>query len=65
MDLDKVSAILEWETPRTTKDVQGFLGFANFYRRFIYSFFKIAAPMTDLTKMEGGVYVKFKWTEEC
>ena len=38
MDPAKVACIREWHTPRDVKDVQGFLGFANFYRRFIKEF---------------------------
>ena len=43
------------------KDVQSFLGFANFYRRFIYGYSKIAAPLTHLTRKD----VAFKWSSEC
>ncbi len=50
MDPAKVAAICEWETPKSVKDVQAFLGFANFYRRFIKAFSRIAAPLTSLTK---------------
>ncbi len=35
MDPKKVSTVLEWQTPQSVKDVQAFLGFANFHRRFI------------------------------
>jgi ribosome-interacting GTPase 1 len=35
MDLEKVKAMAEWSKPRNVKGVQRFLGFANFYRRFI------------------------------
>ena len=35
MDPAKVYAILDWPTPRSVKDVQSFLGFATFYRKFI------------------------------
>ena len=35
MDLEKVKAVMEWETPKSIRDLQCFLGFANFYRRFI------------------------------
>ena len=35
MDPIKVAGISDWPTPSTVKDVQSFLGFANFYRRFI------------------------------
>lgn len=38
MDVAKVEAILSWKAPTNLKEVQGFLGFANFYRRFIRIF---------------------------
>ncbi|KAL0163661.1 hypothetical protein M9458_039414, partial [Cirrhinus mrigala] len=49
MDDNKVSAVLQWPRPQTLKELQRFLGFANFYRRFIYSFSQVAAPLTSLT----------------
>ena len=61
MDPAKVDAILAWEPPQTLKDVQAFLGFANFYRRFIYKFSRLAAPLTALTRADQP----FKWTETC
>ena len=39
MDPEKVSAVKDWETPTCIRDVQCFLGFANFYGRFIEGFF--------------------------
>ncbi|EDN08461.1 hypothetical protein HCAG_04960 [Histoplasma mississippiense (nom. inval.)] len=50
MDRSRVSAIEDWPAPRTYREVQVFLGFANFYRRFIYAYSRIAAPLTDLLK---------------
>jgi Reverse transcriptase (RNA-dependent DNA polymerase) len=41
IDLAKVTAITNWEPPSNVKDIQAFLGFANFYRRFINSFSRI------------------------
>ena len=49
MDPAKITAIANWETPTCVKDVQSFLGFANFYRRFIKSFSQLAGPLTALT----------------
>uniref|UniRef100_A0A3B1IMZ3 Gypsy retrotransposon integrase-like protein 1 n=1 Tax=Astyanax mexicanus TaxID=7994 RepID=A0A3B1IMZ3_ASTMX len=50
MNDDKVNAVSNWPTPTTVKELQRFLGFANFYRRFIRNFSAIAAPMTALLK---------------
>ena len=52
MDPIKVEAVTAWPTPKNLKDVRGFVGFANFYRRFIKDFSKIARPLHDLTKKD-------------
>ena len=52
MDEKKVSGVLEWPVPTKVKHVQAFLGFANFYRRFIKDFAKIVKPLTNLTKKD-------------
>jgi hypothetical protein len=49
MSTRKVEAVRSWETPKNLKDVQRFMGFANFYRRFIKNFSGVARPITDLT----------------
>ena len=46
MDPSKVSTILEWLEPHKIKDIQSFLGFANFYRRFISNYSKITVLLT-------------------
>ena len=50
MDVEKIKSIQEWPQPCNVKDVQSFLGLANFYRRFIFKFSKIANLLTNLTK---------------
>lgn len=42
---DKCTAIENWPTPSSVKEVSGFLGMAGFYRRFIKDFSKIAGPL--------------------
>ena len=59
MDPKKVEAITSWPTPTCQKDVMSFLGFANFYRRFVRSFSRIATPLTALLKKTS---LRFAWT---
>jgi hypothetical protein len=61
MDPAKVKTILEWQPPRSVRDVQCFLGFANFYRKFIWNYSKIVLPLTQLTKKDQA----FIWTNEA
>ena len=50
MDQEKVKAITKWPEPKNLKEVQAFLGFANFYQRFIQGYSKVVTPLTTLTK---------------
>lgn len=61
MDSAKIDGISDWPTPKSVKDIQVFLGFANFYRRFIKNYSKIARPMMDLLCKD----VPFLWTPSC
>ena len=53
IDLKKVTTILKQQTPRIVKNVQAFLGFANFYRYFIKRFSLIVRPLIKLTKVDS------------
>ncbi|KAI2667413.1 Transposon Tf2-6 polyprotein [Labeo rohita] len=50
MDERKVNAVQNWPRPTTPKELQRFLGFSNFYRRFICHFSSVAAPLTAMVK---------------
>jgi hypothetical protein len=60
MDPGKINAILEWPEPGNMKDIQWFIGLANYYRRFIKDFTKIARPLHDLV----GKDKPWKWDEK-
>ena len=64
MDPHKVSAVQQWETPTCVQDVQSFIGFANFYRRFIHGFSSIVAPMIATVKKDVRKS-NFEWTSAC
>ena len=53
MSKDKVDSILSWPEPTKVKEVQQFLGFANFYRRFIKGYSRIILPLTRLLKKDA------------
>jgi len=53
MSKSKVDAILQWPTPKNLKQVQSFLGFANFYRCFIFNYSDIVVPLTRLTHKDA------------
>ena len=61
MEPSKVSAVAEWPPPSTRKKLKQFLGFTNFYRRFIRGYSQIAAPLTALTSTKST----FAWTPEA
>ena len=61
MEAINISKIKNYPTPKNVKQVRGFLGLCNYYRRFIKGFAKIALPMNRLTR-KG---VQFEWDAEC
>jgi hypothetical protein len=60
MDPKKIHAMEDWEPPSNLKDVRAFLGFANFYRRFVCNYSRIVQLLTFLT--HKGVL--FTWSTE-
>lgn len=66
-DPKKIAAVDGWVVPKTVKQLRSFLGFANYFRKFIQGYSRMVSPLTDLTK---NVCKKFqnithKWTPKC
>ena len=59
MEKEKVKGVLEWPTLKGVKDIQKFLGLANYYCRFIEGFTMVARPLHDLVKKDK----RWEWTE--
>jgi len=60
MQKEKIEGVLNWPAPRNVKEVQKFLGLANYYRRFIKDFTRIAVPLHVLVRKEQ----RWKWEKE-
>ena len=52
MQKEKIEGVLNWPAPRNVKEVQKFLGLANYYRRFIKDFARIAVLLHVLVRKE-------------
>jgi len=61
MSLDKIQTISDWPEPRKVKDIQSFLGFANFYCWFIFNYSDIVVPLTQLTWKDAP----WVFSEDC
>jgi len=61
MSPDKIQTISNWPEPRKVKDIQSFLGFANFYCRFIFNYSDIVVPLTWLTRKDAP----WNFSEDC
>ena len=59
MEQEKIKTVKKWKTPTRLKDIKSFLGFANFYRRFIHNFSHTARPLNELKGKK-----EWKWEEE-
>ena len=60
-DEDKIEAVRDFPRPHNVKTTRSFLGLANYYRRFVKDFAKIAAPLNNLLRKQQ----KFVWTDSC
>ena len=60
-DPSKTEAVAKWPTPQSRREVQQFLGLANYYRQFVKNFAAIAGPLQRLTEKNSN----FEWTVEC
>ena len=54
MEAKWIEVVKKWLEPKSVRNIQVFLGFANFYRQFIQGFNKIAAPLTLMLKTTGS-----------
>jgi len=61
MSPDKIQTISNWPEPRKVKDIQSFLGFTNFYCRFIFNYSGIMVPLTRLTRKDAP----WNFSEDC
>ncbi|KAK3556252.1 hypothetical protein QTP70_007146 [Hemibagrus guttatus] len=61
MDVVKVRAVTDWPAPITVRELQRFLGFANFYRCFIRNYSSVAGPLTSLLR---GMPKRLAWTDQ-
>jgi len=61
MSDDKVKIIQDWPEPKKVKDIQSFLGFANFYHQFIFNYLDIVIPLTCLTRKD----IPWKFNSSC
>ena len=60
-DPEKVLKVLQWPTPLNKQELQQFLGFVNYYRRFVKDCAQISRPLYQLTERNRP----FNWTIQC
>ena len=56
MDPTKLKAVEQWEPPKSVKAVRSFIGFCNFYRKFIPHFSAIARPLIALRHSKDTIF---------
>ena len=66
-DPRKVEAVKTWAIPKTVTDVRSFLGFTNYYRRFIKDYAKVARPLNALISGENASKKNrlIEWSNDC
>ena len=68
-DPKKIEAVRNWPVPKTVTQVRSFLGFTNYYRRFIKGYAKVAKPVNNLIQGENSKkknkHKKVEWSSEC
>ena len=61
-DPESIRVVLKWEVPRNKRELQSFLGFANYNREFIKDYEVVAVPIQHLVRTRGTVR---EWTSRC
>ena len=60
MDPKKIAGINDWPIPTTLKQLRSFLGFGNYYRKFIKNYSDLTRPLNELLRKDN----EFMWTDE-
>ncbi|KAF0684304.1 Aste57867_23701 [Aphanomyces stellatus] len=60
VDPRKIEVVVKWQPPSSRKELLSFLGFAGYYRKFIFNYAGIVLPLSELTKD----YVEWLWMDE-
>jgi hypothetical protein len=60
VDLNKITEVTEWPSPKSITSLRGFLGLTRYYRSFVQKYAQIVAPLTSLLKKDA-----FKWNEKA
>ena len=61
MDPAKIEAVNNWSRPKNAREIRSFLSLAEYYRKFVEEFSRIASPLTVLTRKNK----RFEWSDKC
>jgi hypothetical protein len=64
MDPTKLDGITKWPYPTKTKDIRKFIGFCNYYRKFIHHYTNIARPLNNLLS-KNKPFVLDRRSQDC